>query len=248
MIYKWYFIIYGTLLFTLMASLGHTQTAHKLLRRGDASYLNENYSLAEENYRKALEKKKSPKASFNLGNSVYQQQRYEEAMQQYDSALQGATTDQQKASALYNLGNAQLKAGQIEPAIESYKSAVRLNPEDDDILRNLYMAKLMMKQQQEQQQQEQQEQQNQDNQEDQSQSQNQQQQQNQDQEQQQKEQQPQDSDINNDSEQQQSAPQEQELSKEDALKLLEVIENEEKNVQEKLRKVSGDKKKPKKDW
>ena len=34
----------------------------------------------------------------------------------------------------------------------------------------------------------------------------------------------------------------------DALKLLEVIENEEKNVQEKLRKVSGKKKIIKKDW
>lgn len=233
------------ILFVIVVSLSKTfsQSAHKLLREGDASYLDEDYSIAEENYRKSLEKKNTTKGNFNLGNSVYQQQRYEEAIQQYEHTFQQATTDAEKANALYNLGNAQLKSGQIEPSIESYKSAARLNPNDDDILRNLYMAKLMMKQQQEQQQQ-QQEQQNQDNQEDQSQNQEQQQQQNQEQQ----EQQSKDSDINNEGEQEKQAPQEQELSKDDALKLLEVIENEEKNVQEKLRKVSGDKKKPKKDW
>ena len=193
------------------------QSAHKLLIEGDESYLNEEYLTAEESYRKAQEKKSTTKSNFNLGNAVYQQERYEEAIQHYESTFNIAKDDKERANALYNLGNAQIKAEQIEPAIESYKQANGFNPDDTDILTNLYMAKLMMKQQQQQEQQEQQ-------------------------------QQPQDSDIENQSNAEQQAPQDQELSKEDALKLLEVIENEEKNVQEKLRKVSGNKTKPKKDW
>ena len=225
------------------------QSAHKLLVEGDKSYIIEEYLTAEESYRKAQEKKSTTKSNFNLGNAVYQQDRYEEAVQHYENTYNIAENDIEKANALYNLGNAQLKSGQIEPAIESYKRANAYNPDDSDILKNLYMAKLMMQQQQEQeQQQEQQEQQEQNQDEQENQNNDQQEQQEQQEGDQEQEQQPQDSDIENQSEQEQQAPQEQELSKEDALKLLEVIENEEKNVQEKLRKMSGKKKKPKKDW
>ena len=224
------------------------QSAHKLLVEGDKSYINEEYLTAEENYRKAQEKKSTTKSNFNLGNAVYQQDRYEEAVQHYENTFNIAENDIEKANALYNLGNAQLKSGQIEPAIESYKRANAHNPDDSDILKNLYMAKLMMQQQQQQEQEQQQEQQEQNQEQLENQNNDQQEQQEQQEGDQEQEQQPQDSDIENQSEQEQQAPQEQELSKEDALKLLEVIENEEKNVQEKLRKMSGKKKKPKKDW
>lgn len=241
----------GIILFLIICSTAMTaQSAHKLLIEGDESYLNEEYLTAEESYRKAQQKNSSTKSNFNLGNAVYQQERYEEAVQHYQSTYNVAEDDLERANALYNLGNAQLKSGQIEAAIDTYKEANRFNPDDSEILTNLYMAKLMMKQQQEQQQQEQQQQDEQNNEQNEEQQSNDQQQDQQQQgdDQQQQEQQPQDSDIENSSEEQQQAAQGQELSKEDALKLLEVIENEEKNVQEKLRKVSGNKTKPKKDW
>ncbi len=215
------------------------QSAHKLLVEGDKSYINEEYLTAEESYRKAQEKKSTTKSNFNLGNSVYQQDRYVEAVQHYKNTYNIAENDIEKVNALYNLGNAQIKLGQIEPAIESYKRANAYNPDDSDILKNLYMAKLMMQQQQQEQEQ-QQEQQGQNKEEQENQNNDQQEQQEQQEGDQEQEQQPQDSDIENQNE--------QELSKEDALKLLEVIENEEKNVQEKLRKMSGKKKKHKKDW
>ena len=241
---KWYIVLIISCI-TLIHTYG--QSAHKSLLEGDQSYQQEDYLSAEEHYRKAQEKKSSTKSNFNLGNAVYQQDRFEEAVQHYENTFNIATNDQERANALYNLGNAQLKGGQIEPAIESYKKANAFNPDDIDILKNLYMAKLMMQQEQENQQQQEQQQQEQENQEQQEQN-NEQQQQEQNEGEEEQQQQPQDSDIENQSEQEQQAPQDQELSKEDALKLLEVIENEEKNVQEKLRKMSGDKKKPKKDW
>ncbi len=220
------------------------QSSHKLLREGDKAYDNELYEEAEESYRKAKTKGAAGQGSYNLGNTVYQQGRYEEAVDHYKQSVSQLDDPLDQSEALFNLGNAQLQAQQLEDAIQSYKEAIDLNPSDDEIRQNLYIAKLMrIEQMQQEQQQEQQEQP-----EEGDESQEQQQQQSQQGEGEQPDQQPsdqQESDIEEGSEQEE---QPLDLSKEDAEKLLQVIENEEKNVQEKLRKSYGDKKKQKKDW
>lgn len=227
------------------------QTAHYYLRQGDSHYEFEDYALAEESYRKANEKDKNLQTRFNLGNSIYKQQRYEEAIQYFEEAANSSGDLKQKANAYYNLGNTHLRNQDIEASVEAYKEALRLVPDDFESKRNLYLAKLMQKQEQQEQEQEQQQ--------DQQQDQNQDEQQEQDQQQDQQENQDQDSEQQ-DAQQQQSgdepssggeeegAEPTQDLSKEDAEKLLQVIEGEEKKVQEKLRKISGDRKKPEKDW
>ena len=233
-----------TFLTLFVCSLGlDGQSAHKVLREGDKAYDSEQYEQAEESYRKAKTKGSGGQGSYNLGNTVYQQGRYEEAVDHYKESVGRLEDPLDQSEALFNLGNAQLQAQQLEDAIASYKEAIDLNPSDDEIRQNLYVAKLMrieqMKQEQEQQQQEQPEEGDESQQE---------QQQSQEGEGQQSDQQPSDqeeSDIEEGSEQQE---QPMDLSKEDAEKLLQVIENEEKNVQEKLRKSYGNKKKPKKDW
>jgi len=219
------------------------QSAHKLLREGDKSYDQEQYDLAEESYRKAKSKGSAGQGSYNLGNTVYQQERYEEAIDHYKQSVSQLSDPKDQSEALFNLGNAQIQAQQLEDAIESYKEAIDLNPSDDEIRQNLYVAKLMrieqMKQEQQQQQQEQQQEgdeSQQDQQQDQQQG-----------EGQQQDQQPASQDESNE-EGSEAQEQSMDLSKEDAEKLLQVIENEEKNVQEKLRKSYGNKKKPKKDW
>lgn len=237
------------IIWTLVGIMGvvtsHAQSAHSLLRKGDKAYEREDYLSAEEHYRKSTSNKPSQKGSFNLGNSVYQQERYEEAIQHYESTIAAAKTDIERANARFNLGTAQLKAGELEKAVESYKEAYKLNPSDKDILKNLYISKLLIEQQQKQEQENQQQQ-------EQDQKQEQQEQDNQEGEQQE---QGEDSSAGNSAESQDApvngesdAGEPQNLSKEDAMKLLDVIENEEKSVQEKLRKGKGGKKKPKKDW
>lgn len=214
------------------------QSSHKWLLQGDKSFKNQDFTSAEENYRKALDKKKSRQGQFNLGNAVYEQQRFDEATQHYQSSKDLATTDDQKAHASYNLGNAQLKSGKLDEAISAYKEAIKLAPDDIDMRTNLYKAKLMQKQQRQQQQEQEKQSEEQKNDEKQDQSQ-----------QQDQQQQPsQQSEVDNESSKEEQQQQQQEMSREDAEKLLQVIENEEKNVQEKMRKVSGSKKKPKKDW
>lgn len=248
-----FLILLSFLCLLLLANKSYSQSAHTLLMDGDAFYEQGDYAIAEEKYRKATEEDNSLKGQFNLGNTLYNQNRYEEAVTQYETSVMKAKAGEQKSSAYYNLGNTHIKSGKLEEAIESYKKAIEENPADEDARRNLYLAKLMEQQQQEQEQQQQQEQnedqQNQDQQQDQQdqqqQDQQQQDQQNQDQQQDQQEQ-SEESQIDNESKEGEEEP--QELSKEDAEKLLQVIENDEKKIQEKLRKVSGAKKKPEKDW
>jgi len=101
----------GIILFLSMCSIAMmAQSAHKLLIEGDQSYLNEEYLTAEESYRKAQQKNSTTKSNFNLGNAVYQQERYEEAVQHYESTFNVAEDDLERANALYNLGNAQLNS------------------------------------------------------------------------------------------------------------------------------------------
>lgn len=224
------------LLSILIACQLSGQSSHKLLRQGDKSFKSQDYTAAEEAYRKAIEKSSTQKALHNLGNSVYQQERFEEAGQHYMASRDKAKTDMEKANANYNLGNAQLKSGKIDEAINSYKDALKLNPTDEEIKSNLFRAKLMQQQQMQQQQEQKQEEKQEENKEDQN-----------NQNQQQQESSSAEVDPQSGQEERQQ-DQQQQLSREDAEKLLQVIENEEKKVQEKMRKISGDKKKPKKDW
>ncbi|MFT4534995.1 MAG: Ca-activated chloride channel family protein [Saprospiraceae bacterium] len=238
------------LLLILVNSLS-AQSSHDLLMEGDNLFNKEQYNLAEDKYRKASETDKSGKANYNLGNTLYNQERYEEALNQYQSAL--TSNDPNVVSkAYYNLGNTHFQNQKYQESIQSFKNALKYNGEDQDTKENLMLAKQMLKQQQ---QQEQQQQQNQDQNQDENKDQEQQEQQQQEQEQQ--EDQEQEEEQESQSESQESEDQKEQeaeqadkkdLDKEDARKLLEIIDNEEKKVQEKLRKMKGNSKKPKKDW
>ena len=206
------------------------QSAHTLRRSGDLMYDQEEYVEAEEAFRRANSKELTPEGLYNLGNAIYQQQRYDEAVKQYEAAAAQATDPALKAGAYYNLGNTHFNAQQLEESIDAYKNALKIDPQDLDTKNNLTRALQQLQQQQQQQQQ-----------------QNDQEQQNQEQQQQQQQQQqsPQQEDQETEGAEQE---QPKDLSKEEAEELLRIIDAEDQRVQEKLRKSSGDKKKPKKDW
>jgi len=235
----------------------YAQTAHSLLRKGNKFYEVDEFSLAEEKYRKALEQKREGKTSFNLANSIYKQERYEEAIQHYQTAASSNLTNIEKSRAFHNLGNAHFQNQKLEEAIESYKQSLRLHS-DPETRHNLLVTKEILKQMQQQQEQQQQQQEGEEG------EQSDEQQQEQQQQQQQKDQQ-QEGEESEESEQQEenqdSTQQIQEggmfdstrldkqnLDSLDAIKLLQIIESEEKKVQEKLRKYNSNRKKQDKDW
>ncbi len=227
-----------------IGGIGMGQSSHELLMEGDALYKKEQYDLAEEKYRKAKLKDKSGKAAYNLGNSLSVQERYEEAANQFSNAAAMSNDPEVKSKAYYNLGNTHFRNQKFKESIDAYKTALSYNEEDSNAKENLMMAKKMLQVQEQQKQQQQQEQEQQENQEQQEQEQQQQEQE------QQQQQQNQDQSQEEQEKQQQTAEEteKKDLDKEDARKLLEIIDNEEKKVQEKLRKMKGNSSKPKKDW
>ena len=201
------------------------------VRRGNKSYENEKYVDAEVDYRIGLEQNnKSFSATFNLGNALYRQQKYPEAIEQFQAAAHLAGDDKQRvASAYHNIGNALLQSGEYAKSIEAYKQALRRNPTDDETRYNLVYAQQMLQQQQQQQQ----------NQQDQ-------QQQNQDQQQNQQEQQ----DNQQDNDQQQNQNQQQ-MSQEQAEQILKALEQDERDTQEKVKEAqmrNAKRYKVEKDW
>lgn len=212
----------------------------KQVRSGNKLFGKEKYTEAEIAYRKALEvNANSPQATYNLGNALYKQEKAQDAMNQYQSALaQAQGNPSRQASVLHNMGNIFMQTGDYAQAVMAYRQSLINRPGDDETRYNLALAQALLRQQQQQQQQ----QQNQDQQQEQQQDQQQQQQEQQQEQQQQQQQQQQ--------EQQQQEEQER-ISKEQAQQLLDALMQDEKEVQEKVKKLQmqqGQRVKTEKDW
>ena len=203
------------LLITLISLPAFSQNERKYIRKGNNSYADEDYNEAELQYRKALEKAPdSKKAEYNLANTLYKQEKYEASGTKYMD-LTGEEKDKKElAKYYYNLGNSLFKENNFQHSIEAYKNSLRNFPDDMDAKHNLQLAQNMLAMQQQQQ--------------------NQQQQNKQDDQQQQQQQQHKKKEQEQQSQQQ---PQKKdEISKEDAERLLDALEREEEDVMKKIQK------------
>lgn len=150
-------IILFLLTFCSLASEILADSPKDLIRKGNSSYRKQHFDEAEVYYRKSLEKDpKNTTATFNLGNSLFKQKKFEESMQKYLQVANSTNDPKTKANAYYNLGNSYLKNKQYAESIEFYKKALRLNPKDFDAKYNLeYARRMLLLEQQKKQQQEQ---------------------------------------------------------------------------------------------
>ena len=115
------------------------------LYEGNEKVKKEDYSGAEIDYRKVLDKApKSTQALFNLGNTQYESNAYDEATQQFFRTQKLSKNKSEKHSALHNLGNIYMKKKEYQKAVESYKSALRNNPSDDETRYNYALAKSLL--------------------------------------------------------------------------------------------------------
>ena len=208
-------------LLLLMAVTASAQKAERdFIRKGNRFFKDSVYVDAEVNYRKALETNpQSTVSMFNLGNTLAQQNKLQEAMEQYVAATKIEKDKNDLAQIYHNMGVIFQSQKDYGKAVEAYKQSLRNNPKDDETRYNLALAQKMLKdQQQNQQNQDQNKQQQQDQQEDKK-DQNKYQQQNKDQ-------------------QQPPQPQKKdsEMSKENAEQLLNSVMQDEKDVQDKVKK------------
>jgi tetratricopeptide (TPR) repeat protein len=238
----------------LFSSISFAQSNRILINKGVDKYDEKKYSDAEVDFRKVVEG--SPKnfdANFNLGDSYYKQQKYEEAIKSYTSALENTESDANRAKVYYNIGNSLLKDDKIEQSIEAYKNALKYNSDDDDTKYNLsYALELLKNKNQKKDQQNKNDQNKKDqNKKDQQKQQNQNQdQQNKDQKKQDQKQnpQPKDQESKQDNTKQKQQPKENQISKEEAQRILDALKNNEKDLQKKLRKKTGTVRPTDKDW
>ena len=216
--------------------LAQQKTDRDYLRSGNKLYNDSLFIKAEVDYRKALEiNPKSTDAMFNLANALLMQQKAQEAMEQYQSVSKIEKDKEKLAQIYHNMGVMLQSAKQLPQCIEAYKESLRNNPKDDETRYNLALAQKQLKDQQQNQQNQDQQQQQQEQKED-----------KQDQNKDQQEQEQKDQQQQNQQQQQQNK---NEMSKENAEQLLNAVMQDEKNVQDKVKKqiqIQG--KKLEKDW
>ena len=230
---KKFYILSMLLLVSTIHGLAQNKTDRDYLRSGNKLYNDSLFIKAEVDYRKALEiNPKSTDAMFNLANALLMQQKAQEAMEQYESVSKIEKDKEKLAQIYHNMGVILQSSKQLPQCIEAYKESLRNNPKDDETRYNLALAQKQLKDQQQDQQ-------------------------NQDQQEQQQEQKEEQKDQNKDQQEQnqdqQQQPQQQEnkneMSKENAQQLLNAVMQDEKNVQDKVKKqlqIQG--KKLEKDW
>ena len=232
---KKFYILSMLLLASTAHGLAQDKTDRDYLRSGNKLYNDSLFIKAEVDYRKALElNPKSTDAMFNLANALLMQQKAQEAMEQYESVSKIEKDKQKLAQIYHNMGVILQSGKQYPQCIEAYKESLRNNPKDDETRYNLALAQKLLKDQQ-------QDQQNQDQQQ-------QQQEQKEDKQNQNKDQQEQDQKDQQQNQQQQQQNK-NEMSKENAQQLLNAVMQDEKNVQDKVKKqlqIKG--KKLEKDW
>jgi tetratricopeptide (TPR) repeat protein len=223
-------IVVCLLLTALSTSVFAQKQVRKDLRAGNKAYKQEKYTDAEIDYRRAIkENTRSSEAAYNLGNALLRQNKAQEAVEQYQIAIQNEKDKTHASKAWHNTGNVFLAtavakedtppdAQALKQSIEAYKNALRNNSHDDETRYNLALAQKLLKEQE--------------NQDDQKQDQNKEDQQDQQKEEEKK-------DEKQDDKPQEQPQQEQqkpnEMSKENADQILDAMMQNEKETQEKVK-------------
>ena len=153
-------IIIGCLSVSGCWSLATAQKqVRKDVRAGNKAYKQEKYTDAEIDYRRAIkENARSSEAAYNLGNALLRQNKAQEAVEQYQIAIQNEKDKTNLSKAWHNTGNVFLAtatanedtppdAGTLKQSIEAYKNALRNSPHDDETRYNLALAQKMLNEQ-----------------------------------------------------------------------------------------------------
>jgi Ca-activated chloride channel family protein len=243
-------------LFLLQAPLLLAQQGKRYIKKGNDLYKQQNYAEAEANYRKSvLQKNQNPQkgqnieGNFNLGDALYKQKKFADAREQFSRIAGDDSHDKAvKAQAYHNLGNSFVNDKKLEEGIAAYKKALLNNPRDEETRYNLAYAQEMLKKQQQQ---------NKDNKDKNKDNKDNKDKKNPDKkDQDKKDPEKKDQDKNNkdqqnkDKKDQEPKPQPGSLSKEDAQRMLDAMNNNEKQTQDKLKnkKFKGEKGRVAKDW
>ena len=234
-----------------LPSLAAAQPGRGAVAAGNRLYDEGRYEEAHEQYLEAL--RQAPDSTivpFNDGNALYRTEELGRAMESYRQAVDSGDPAVE-SRAWYNLGNALYKQQQLEPALEAYKEALRRNPTDTDAKHNFELALEQLEQQQQQSDDQQEQDENQDQQDPQdgqSQQEPEQEQEQQDEpENQESQDQPQDQTEDQQPEDAEQQPQPGALSREEAERLLQAIDEDPTEIQ-RQRQTTSPARPPRRPW
>lgn len=130
-----------SILFTISLN---AQKERAFIREGNKLYNDSLYADALNKYLDAsIENPSNNIAKYNIANTLYKNNNYNEAEKIYQELLN--TKDIPQENLNYNLGNTYLKKQEFEKAIEQYKKTLRLNPNHKNARYNLSYALAQMK-------------------------------------------------------------------------------------------------------
>ncbi len=212
----------------LLPVISYAQPDKFLVKKGNEAYEKKDYDNAIKNYQQATGiNPANPAAQYNLGNALYKNQKADEAVQAYDNALSNSSANTDKAKAFYNKGVVLQHNKKLPECIDAYKNALKLDPSDEDARQNLQKALQQQKQEEKKEDKDKK-----------------------------KDKKPKDGKKDKekdkpeeDKKNEQPKPQPSKLTKQDAEEKLKALLQQEKNLQDKLRKVNtATSAKPEKDW
>ena len=250
------YILLSACLFAVSFADASAQVDKREVRKGNRYFKDGEYAEAQMEYMKAVAKDTlSIAANYNLANSLFRQEDYDNAAKALERVEATAIASADGAAVYYNQGAVAIAQQNWQKAVEAFAKSLLLNPDDLDAKENYIYAKKMLQNQQ-QNQQNQDQSQNNDQNPDQNQDQN---QDNQDQNQDNKEnqqdqndqndqnqdqdngddQQDQNQDQQDQNQDQQSQGQQPQISPQAAQQMLQAIQAKEKETQDKVNKAKA---------
>ena len=213
----------------IIPSFVMAQGDNSLLKKGNDAYNKKEYDVAAETYKMVTDKDPAnEKAQYNLGNALYKNGNPDEALKAYNEAIKIGKSKNDQSATWYNKGVSLQNNKKLPECIDAYKNALRLNPSDEEARFNLQKA--LQQQQKEQQQKDK-------NDKDKKKPKD-------DPKQKDKQKQQEEKDKN-----EQPKPQPSKMTQKEAEEKLKALLQQEKNLQNKLRKVdAASPNKPEKDW
>ena len=149
-------IVLVVLMVSMFLSPGAVQAdkAYSANKKGIEAFDKKNYEDSAMYFTEALvERSNSPELKYNRGTALSSLNKTDEALKELIGAAGELQTSNQAAAAHFNAGNTLLASNNPEAAIEEYKNAVKLDQSSRDIRHNLELAVRMLNQQKKEQEQ-----------------------------------------------------------------------------------------------
>ncbi len=125
------------------------QEERSLIREGNRLYREGKFKEALEKFNRAREiSGNAVQLESNLGAANYRDSNFEYAVRNFANIADISIENSEKANAFYNIGNSLLQAGEYDKSVQAYRNALRLDPTHDQSRHNLAVATKIMEQQQ----------------------------------------------------------------------------------------------------